>query len=238
MNSITQPYLWNERAAHAKLEDIVWPRGPVCPRCGAANRIGAVTGKGARIGLKFCGHCHRQFRATMGTMFERSHVPLHKWFQACFLLAASNHMISAHRLHLRLEVTSQTAASMLRRLERAIGGVARDGFAAGLAPADSRWTESLGHARTRRWGSLPARRPVALANGSVADVSERDQMPWTHSSINIGTASGAGFMPAPTRQFLGFVEMAQAFDYPDGAPSFDAVLARVGRRRLAEVAGE
>src|SRR5580704_17316306 len=85
----SQPYFHQELAALRKLERIVWPNGPVCPHCGATDRIGAVTGKGARPGLKFCCHCRKQFRATIGTMFEGSHVPLHKWFQACFLLTAS-----------------------------------------------------------------------------------------------------------------------------------------------------
>ena len=77
MSIILEPYFWDEQAAHAKLEEIVWPNGPVCTHCGATDRIGAVTGKGARAGLKFCCRCRKQFRATIGTMFEGSHVPLH-----------------------------------------------------------------------------------------------------------------------------------------------------------------
>jgi len=109
MSIISRSYFWDEQAAHAKLEEIVWPNGPVCTRCGATDRIGAVTGKGARAGLKFCCRCRKQFRATVGTMFEGSHVPLHKWFQACFLLSVAGDVISPYQLHLRLEVTNKTA---------------------------------------------------------------------------------------------------------------------------------
>src|SRR5207237_7828998 len=116
MSIVLQPYFWDEQAAHAKLEKIVWPNGPVCTRCGATDRIGAVTGKGARAGLKFCCRCRKQFRATIGTMFEGSHVPLHKWFQAGFLLSAAPGAVTAHQLHLRLEVTNKTALGILRRL--------------------------------------------------------------------------------------------------------------------------
>jgi Transposase zinc-ribbon domain len=116
MSIILKPYFWDEPAAHAKLEEIVWPNGPVCVRCGATDRIGAVTGKGARAGLKFCCRCRKQFRATIGTMFEGSHVPLHKWFQACFLLSAVGGAVSAHQLHLRLEVTNKTALGIVQRL--------------------------------------------------------------------------------------------------------------------------
>ncbi|HKM69503.1 MAG TPA: IS1595 family transposase, partial [Stellaceae bacterium] len=116
MSIISRPYFWDEQAAHAKLEEIIWPNGPECPRCGATDRIGAVTGKGARAGLKFCCRCRKQFRATIGTMFEGSHIPLHKWFQAGFLLSAAGNTISAHQLHLRLEVTNKTALGIVHRL--------------------------------------------------------------------------------------------------------------------------
>ena len=116
MSIVSRSYFWDEQAAHAKLEEIVWPNGPVCTRCGATDRIGAVTGKGARAGLKFCCRCRKQFRATVGTMFEGSHVPLHKWFQACFLLSAAGKVISSYQLHLRLEVTNKTALGIVHRL--------------------------------------------------------------------------------------------------------------------------
>jgi len=120
MSIVLEPYFWDERAAHAKLEEIVWPNGPVCRRCGATDRIGAVTGKGARAGLKFCCRCRKQFRATIGTMFEGSHVPLHKWFQASFLLNAAQGAVTAHQLHRRLEVTNKTALGIVRRLAAVI----------------------------------------------------------------------------------------------------------------------
>ena len=120
MSIISRPYFWDEQAAHAKLEEIVWPNGPVCIRCDATDRIGAVTGRGARAGLKFCCRCRKQFRATVGTMFEGSHVPLHKWFQACFLLSAAKNNISPYQLHLRLEVTNRTASAIVHRLARII----------------------------------------------------------------------------------------------------------------------
>jgi len=225
VSSISQPYLWNERAAHAKLEEIVWPRGPVCPHCGAADRIGSVTGKGARAGLKFCCACRKQFRATIGTMFEGSHVPLHKWFQACFLLAASNHAISAHRLHLRLEVTNKTASSMLRRLARAMSGAGHSGRGAALGGAN--WTETLGRARAdRRRQIFPARRVPDGGEAAPTRVLAREELPWTHSYAT----SEAQYPNAPTRQFLGFLETARALDYPDDDVKFDEVLTRVGRQ--------
>jgi hypothetical protein len=227
VSNISEPYLWSEQAAHAKLEDIVWPRGPVCPHCGATDRIGAVIGKGARVGLKFCCRCRKQFRATMGTLFEGSHVPLHKWFQACFLLEASNNAISAHRLHLRLEVTNRTASSMLHRLDPAMNGV---GLGAGLGGAG--WIGTLGRLRAHRRRIPPAGRSPAGGNAGAEGVFASDDLSWTNSSTN----SAAGSPPAPTRQFLGFLETARALDCPDDAVGFDEVLTRVGRHEAAALA--
>jgi transposase-like protein len=116
-------HLRDEAAALAKLEEIVWPQGPVCPHCGETRRIGRVTGRGARHGLRLCLNCRRQFRATLGTIFEGSHVPLHKWFQACLLLAHRH--IGARRLHRLVGVSYKTALRITRQLAAAVGGELR-----------------------------------------------------------------------------------------------------------------
>ncbi|MGA8614333.1 MAG: IS1595 family transposase, partial [Xanthobacteraceae bacterium] len=108
----------NEAAAVAHLEAIVWPNGPVCPHCGGIDRITPV--KGGRIGLKRCGDCKKQFTCKVGTVFEDSHVPLHKWFQAAHLIASSKKGISSHQLHRTLGVTYKTAWFMAHRLREAM----------------------------------------------------------------------------------------------------------------------
>lgn len=79
------------------------------------GRISAIKGKTARVGLKFCGDCRKQFTVKVGTVFESSHVPLYKWFQAVHLLASSKKGFSAHQLHRTLEVTYKTAWFMAQR---------------------------------------------------------------------------------------------------------------------------
>ena len=118
MSLLSQPHFHNEAAAIARLEGIVWPQGPHCPRCGGFDRITAV--KGGRAGLRRCGPCKREFTATVGTIFERSHVKLHKWFQAAHLMASSKKGISAHQLHRTLKVTYKTAWFMEHRLREAM----------------------------------------------------------------------------------------------------------------------
>src|SRR6202162_2808618 len=106
---LSDKHFHNEQAAYDFVEARVWPNGPVCPHCGGVERISAVTGKTARAGLKRCGQCKKQFRATVGTVFESSHIPLHKWFQAAHLLASSKKGISSHQLHRTLKVTYKPA---------------------------------------------------------------------------------------------------------------------------------
>jgi transposase-like protein len=118
MSLLSQPHFHNEAAAIARLEAIVWPNGPYCPRCGGFDRITPV--KGGRAGLRRCGPCKREFTVTVGTIFERSHVKLHKWFQAAHLMASSKKGISAHQLHRTLKVTYKTAWFMEHRLREAM----------------------------------------------------------------------------------------------------------------------
>ncbi len=118
MSILSQPHFHTEADAIARLEAIVWPQGPYCPRCGGFDRITLV--KGGRTGLRRCGPCKREFTVTVGTIFERSHVKLHKWFQAAHLMASSKKGISAHQMHRTLKVTYKTAWFMEHRLREAM----------------------------------------------------------------------------------------------------------------------
>jgi transposase-like protein len=118
MSLLSAAHFHNEAAAFARLEAIVWANGPVCPHCGGVDRITPV--KGGRVGLRRCGDCKKQFTCKVGTVFEDSKVPLHKWFQAAHLLASSKKGISSHQLHRTLGVTYKTAWFMSHRLREAM----------------------------------------------------------------------------------------------------------------------
>src|SRR5215210_1503527 len=98
------------------------PKGPVCPHCGNAdgNRFSLIRGKSARPGLRTCLECRKQFTVKVGTVFEKSHIPLHKWFQAAHLLASSKKGFSTHQMHRTLEVSYKTAWFMEHRLREAM----------------------------------------------------------------------------------------------------------------------
>ena len=105
--------------ARVHLELQLWPNGPVCPHCHSQEAT-ALTGKSHRTGLYQCNACREQFSVTVGTVFERSKIGLHKWVLASHLMAASKKGISAKQLERMLGVTYKTAWFMTMRLREAM----------------------------------------------------------------------------------------------------------------------
>jgi transposase-like protein len=108
----------DENAAREHLEGLLWPEGPFCPHCGNSNpdRIHKLQGKSTRPGVYKCRECEKPFSVTVGTVFEASHVPLHKWVYATHLLTASKKGISSHQLMRMLGVSYKTAWFMSHRI--------------------------------------------------------------------------------------------------------------------------
>ena len=106
----------DETAARRHLEKLQWPDGPVCPHCGVVNEATELQGESTRPGVYKCRPCDKPFSVTVGTVFERSHVPLTKWLLATDLLTSSKKGISAHQLHRMLGVTYKTAWFMAHRI--------------------------------------------------------------------------------------------------------------------------
>src|SRR6185437_15501924 len=96
-----------------------WPHGPNCPHCGSFDAL-RMQGKAHRPGLFHCRDCKGQFSVTLGTVFERSHLPLNKWVLATHLMAASKKGMSAHQLSRMLDVTYKTAWFMAHRIREAM----------------------------------------------------------------------------------------------------------------------
>ena len=110
----------DEEAAREHLESVYWPRGPVCPHCGGTERNTRLNGTAHRAGLLYCADCKSQFTVTVGTVFERSKVALHKWVYATHLMCASKKGISAKQLERMLGVTYKTAWFMAHRIREAM----------------------------------------------------------------------------------------------------------------------
>ncbi len=118
MGLLNKRYFTSERYAFKYLESILWPDGPVCPKCGSCTKPYDLAK--TRVGLKKCRDCKKQFTVKVGTVFESSHIALHKWMQAVYLMCSSKKGISAHQLHRTLEVTYKTAWFMCHRIRVAM----------------------------------------------------------------------------------------------------------------------
>jgi transposase-like protein len=113
----------DEAKARELLEAWRWPNGPVCPHCHNAGEkplskleAQAASPRGVRQGVYFCGACRRQFTVTVGTVLERSHVPLSKWLMALSLLCSAKKSVSANQVHRMIGVTYKTAWFMCHRI--------------------------------------------------------------------------------------------------------------------------
>ncbi|ANK79915.1 MAG: transposase [Rhizobiales bacterium NRL2] len=114
---LSKPIYHDEDAARDHLEALLWPNGPVCPRCGiGGERITKLMGKSTRPGVHKCKNCRKPFTVTVGTVMERSKVPLHKWVLAAQLMASSKKGMSAKQLERMLGVTYETAWFLFHRL--------------------------------------------------------------------------------------------------------------------------
>lgn len=106
----------DQESARVYLESRLWPDGPLCPTCSCRDRI--TTRKG---GFYRCNQCKTDFTVRTATIFERSHVPLHKWIHAMYLLVTARKGISSMQLAKEIGVTQKTAWFVLQRLREACG---------------------------------------------------------------------------------------------------------------------
>ena len=118
--NLTDPIFQDADKAREHLEAQRWPNGPVCPHCGVVNEATQLQGRAHRAGVYQCNACREQFTATVGTVFERSKVPLNKWLLASYLMASSKKGVSAHQIHRTLGVTYKTAWFICHRLREAM----------------------------------------------------------------------------------------------------------------------
>lgn len=119
---LQKPQFTNDDKAREALEAIRWPDGPFCPHCGNSDKEKIAKGQGSahRPGLYYCAECNGQFTVTVGTVMERSKIPLSKWLLAMHLMGASKKGISALQLQRMLGVTYKSAWFMCHRIREAM----------------------------------------------------------------------------------------------------------------------
>ena len=171
MSGLQNPIFHDESKARKWLEAQIWPDGPVCPHCGSYEPT-ALKGKAHRPGLYQCNEkeCRQQFTVTVGTLFERSKIPLGKWLMATYLLSASKKGMSTRQLSRMLGVSVKSSWFMMHRIREAM----REGKAGPLGGqnkvVEADETYIGGKAKNRAFGPPPKKEAlVALVerDGSV-----------------------------------------------------------------------
>jgi transposase-like protein len=160
------PQFQNEDAAREFLEKQLWPSGPFCPHCGVIDNIYKLESKAdsktkLRKGVYKCGGCRKPFTVTVGTVFEDSHIPLHKWLLATHLMCSSKKGISALQLQRELELGSYRSAwFMCHRIRWAMTQTPFTQMLSGVVEADETYVGGKETRSARGWPKDSKKTPV------------------------------------------------------------------------------
>ncbi|NVN85406.1 MAG: IS1595 family transposase [Rhodopseudomonas sp.] len=178
---LKNPIFQDETKARDWLEACVWAGVRVCPHCGNADqkKITQLHGEAHRAGLYQCNEpeCREQFTVTVGTVFERSKIPLTKWLAALFLMTASKKGISAHQMHRMLGISYKSAWFLMHRLREAMrtGGLEPMGGEGKVIEADEAYfgkADTL-HVSPQRKGRAYTKRGKFKNNRPIVSLVER-----------------------------------------------------------------
>lgn len=221
MFDLTDPIYSDPSAAREHLERLLWPNGPVCPRCGEAERVKRLEGQSTRPGVVMCNPCRKPFTVTVGTVFEDSKIPLNKWLLGFRLMAASKKGMSAHQIGRSLGITYKSAWFMCHRIRAAMAPDSPSplGGKNKVVEMDETYVggkESNKHASKRRnagRGAVGKQAVVALVerDGNVASFHVANVTAKTLRPLIVTTVSRDSFMmtdeskvyPAVGREFKG-----------------------------------
>jgi transposase-like protein len=170
-----------EESAISFLEKTLWLDGPICPHCGLVGEAFRLQSKPTsknkmRPGVWKCKSCRKQFTVKVGTIFEDSHIPLHKWLLVIHLLCSSKKGMSSHQIHRQIGVTYKSAWFMTHRIRHAMKQGPFQDFLKGTVEVDETFVG--GKARigpqADKPGERPKDRPSVTANKApVVSLVER-----------------------------------------------------------------
>ncbi|ABA04418.1 ISSpo8, transposase [Nitrobacter winogradskyi Nb-255] len=170
------PMFHDEDKAREALEAVRWPDGAICPHCGNSDqdKLAKIEGqkKSHRPGLYYCNECKGQFTVTVGTVFERSKVPLTKWWMAAHMMNSNKNGVSAHEIHRALGVTYKTAWFMMHRLREAMvvsSGTPMGGSGSAIQADETYWGNTSKRSKSYRKGLKRKAAIVALVDAETGE---------------------------------------------------------------------
>ena len=183
MCDLTKPIFTNEESAREHLEELRWAKSRFCPHCGEAERTSPTESKNHKPGLYYCLSCEKTFTVTVGTLFERSHIPLNKWLLAFHLMSASKKGISALQIQRMMGLSYKSAWFMCHRIREAmnIGTAGPLGSGGGVVEADETYWGNTGKQNNGARGYAHKMKVVSLV--------ERDGQKRSFHVTNVNRAT-------------------------------------------------
>lgn len=228
-------YFHDEQAAYAFIEARVWVHGRRCPHCGFIGRSGPLSGQSTRVGTYKCYACRKPFTVKIGTIFEGSHIPLHIWLQAIFLLSSAQEPIGANQLHRTLGISVKSAAFLLERigdgsgvafLSLGIGAPSRGEVPQQRSPGDVSGRIHWRHTASRIRLSHSWQGPGQIRQGLAIS---RTAMPRVRFVHPMALGRSAAEMVQPAEPSRSVPEPSPTLAYPaarNAAPAAPAVVAK------------
>jgi transposase-like protein len=162
MSDLSNPIFQDETKAREWLEGRIWADGRVCPHCGVADQSTLMNGKSHRPGLYQCNACREPFTITVGTLYERSKIPLNKWLAATHLLMASKKGMSALQIGRMLGLPYKTAWFMMHRVRESLREISPDPLGGTNKVVEADETYVGGKAKNRKNRVPPKEAVVSL----------------------------------------------------------------------------
>src|SRR5271170_6162847 len=164
MCDMSNPAFTDEDKAREFLEATRWPDGPVCPFCGQLDTVKPLNGNSMGPGWYYCAECQDKFTVRVGTLYERSHIPLHKWLLATHLIVSSKKGISTLQLSRMLGLTYKSAWFMTMRIREQMTPSKKAGPLGGKnRVVESDETVIGGKAKNRAYAKKEPKKHIVLA---------------------------------------------------------------------------
>jgi transposase-like protein len=163
MSDLSNPIFHDETKAREWLEARVWPHGPVCPHCGTVDEATLMKGKSHRPGLYHCNACREPFTVTVGTLYERSHVPLNKWLAVTHLMMASKKGMSALQISRMIGLSYKTAWFLCHRIRESLRETPKGPLGGNNKVVEADESYVGGKARNRAYKPEPKKQAVFFA---------------------------------------------------------------------------
>ena len=187
------PCYHDDDAARIMFEAIRWPNGAACPKCGRIDMVSALGGESMGPGWYWCTNCRFKFTVRVGSVLERSHIPLHKWMIGFRLYAASKKGFSAHQLTRTVNLGSYRSAwFMAMRIRDAMEGADQAGPLGGegkVVEADETFFGTI--SRTAKWAFVNNVGWVARAQADKMKVMTRVERGGRARSVKIDEVTSA-----------------------------------------------